>query len=355
VSEIAGLLSRHGHTVRVLERHSDEATRGQAARALVAGGADPDEVDAAVSEFQPDVVHAHNLHPLFGWRALAAARARGVRTVLHLHNFRLFCAIAVAYRDGAPCHRCRGTNTWPGLRLRCRGSLSEAAVYALGLHRQQPRLFQHTDRFVVLSEGHGAQLKELGLPDERTVTLPNFIPQDDVAATSPARAGRYALVSGRLVPEKGFDTAIAAARNARVPLVVAGEGPDEPRLRRLAGDYDARFCGQLTPEELAEARRSAAVVLVPSRCEEACPYSVLDALAAGIPLLVSDRGGLPEMVDAEAVLPADDELAWTAALGAAWRDPGGRTEAGDQGLARAREKFGERRFYNRLLEVYGQG
>src|SRR5438067_13112918 len=122
VSDITGLLSRRGHTVRVLERSSGEVSRLRAGRAMIRGGADPAEVDAAIQELEPHVVHAHNVHPLFGWRALAAARARGVRTVLHVHNFRLFCAIAVAYRDGAPCFRCRGEDTWPRLRLRCRGS-----------------------------------------------------------------------------------------------------------------------------------------------------------------------------------------------------------------------------------------
>src|SRR5205807_1582861 len=130
------------------------------------------------------------------------------------------CAIAVAYRDGAPCFRCRGSNTLPGLRLRCRGSLTEAAVYAAGLHRQQPRLYEHTDRFVTVAEAHAARLHELGLPADRTVTLPNFVPAASFAPRSRAHEGRYALLTGRLVEEKGFDTAIRAARAAGAPLVV---------------------------------------------------------------------------------------------------------------------------------------
>src|SRR3989440_7375480 len=113
-----------------------------ATRGLLSGGLSPVEVKDAVRRIDADVVHAHNLHPMLGWRALAAARAAGARTVLHLHNFRLFCAIGIAYRDGAPCFRCRRGRTLPGLRLRCRGSVPEAAVYAAGLLRQQPRLLQ---------------------------------------------------------------------------------------------------------------------------------------------------------------------------------------------------------------------
>ncbi len=355
VGDIAELLARRGHTVERLERSSREAGRVRAARSLLEGGLDPDEVGDAVRRLRADVVHAHNVHPLFGWRALAAARAAGARTVLHVHNFRLFCAIAVAYRDGAPCYRCQGRDTLPGLRLRCRGSLPEAAVYAAALHRQQPHLFEHSDRFVGLSAAHGQRLRELGLPPEKTSSLPNFIPTHQFAERSDAGAGEFALVAGRLVEEKGYDTAIRAARAAGVPLLIAGEGPDEPRLRRLAAGGQVRFSGLLAPEALAEVRRQAAVVLVPSRCEEACPYAVLDAFAAGIPVLGSNRGGVPELVGPEAALDPEDPDAWAAALAALWADPARRTAVGNELLVQARGGLGEEKYYERLIEIYAGG
>src|SRR5437588_4163263 len=163
VADGAALLRRHGHEVQVLERSSSELGSGAAALALARGGKGEAEVAELVRSFAPQVVHVHNVHPRFGWRALAAARAGGARTVLHLHNFRLFCAIAVAYREGAPCFRCHGRNPWPGLALRCRGSLPEAAAYAVGLYRQQPHLLDQADRLVALSEAHAARLRSLGL------------------------------------------------------------------------------------------------------------------------------------------------------------------------------------------------
>jgi glycosyltransferase involved in cell wall biosynthesis len=299
-------------------------------------------------------VHAHNLHPLFGWRSLAAAKAAGARTVVHVHNFRLFCAIAVAYRDGAICHRCRGRDTRAGLRLRCRGSLAEATVYAAGLALQQPQLFAHTDQFVAPSDAHAARLYELGLPRGTTTSLLNFIPSHEFAARSSAGQGRHALVAGRLVEEKGYDTAILAARAADVPLVIAGTGPDEPRLRRLAAGGDVRFTGLLAQAELAEIRRHAAVVLVPSRWEEPCPYAAVDALAAGVPVLASDRGGLPELVGAKAALNAEDAGAWAGALRNLWENPARREELGAQLLSRARERLSEDRYYDALMRVYSR-
>ena len=353
VRETADLLRRHGHLAAVLERASSDTGALRAGRAMLSGGEDPGAVADAVRADRIDVVHAHNLHPLFGWRALAAARAAGARTVLHLHNFRLYCAIGVAYRAGAPCHECRGRGTLPGVVHRCRGSLAEAGVYAAGLASQQRRLLAGADRLVVLSQGHGQLLRGHGLPWDRVSVLPNFIPDGGWAAASAAGLGAYALASGRLVQEKGFDVAVLAARAAGVPLVIAGTGPDEGRLRELAAGAEVRFAGWLSPDELAAVRSSAGVVLAPSRCEEACPYAVLDALAAGVPVLASERGGLPEMVGQEAVLPAGDVPAWTERLASVWANADERRRRGEAALAAARVRFGEQTHLAALLEVYG--
>jgi len=355
VASARDLLRARGHEVELLERSSASAGRLRAARGIVGGGVDPDEIGAAVRALGADVVHAHNVHPLFGWRALAAAQAAGARTVLHLHNYRLVCAVSVAYRDGERCYECSGRNTLPGLRHRCRDSLAEAVSYAAGLARQQPKLLEHADRLVAVSGALADKLGELGIPRRRITVLPNCVSSGMFTASSRADVGEYALVAGRLVPEKGFDTAIEAARKAGVPLVVAGEGPDTERLQRIAaGSHGVRFTGLLSHAELAGIRARAAIVLIPSLWDEPAPYVALEALAAGVPVLASDRGGLPELVgSADAVLAAGDAGAWAAKIGELWRDPAARKSLGDAGIARARAVYGEDAYYEALMEIYG--
>jgi len=352
VEEIARLLQERGHTAEVLERSSGDLGRARAAASLWHGGLEEEAVTRAVRSLRADVVHAHNVHPRFGWRALAAGRSAGARVVLHLHNFRLFCAIGVAYRDGAPCFRCHHGYTRPGLRLRCRGSVPEAAAYAAGLHRQLPQLIGCADRLVTVSEATLRRLVALGVPAGQIVSLPNFVPAAAFANRSRADQGRHALVAGRLVPEKGFDTAVLACRAAGVPLVVAGEGSDELRLRQLADGAEVRFAGMLAREELARIRADAALVLAPSRSDDACPYAVVEALAAGVPVLASNRGGLPELAGAAGTLPADDVAAWTRAVARAWSDPARRLARGEAALAHARERYHPDVYYKGLMGVY---
>jgi hypothetical protein len=144
-------LAAAGVEHRALVRDSGQAGRAGAAAGMLRGGADPDEVGGAARELGATVVHAHNLQPLLGPRALAAGREAGARTVLHLHNFRLFCAIGVAFRLGEPCFRCHHGRTFPGFVLNCRRSLPESAVYATALSQQYEPLLELVDRFVTPS------------------------------------------------------------------------------------------------------------------------------------------------------------------------------------------------------------
>jgi glycosyltransferase involved in cell wall biosynthesis len=354
VSNLVEMLSRHGHAVTLLERSSAGLGRVAAARALTGGGVDPEEVSIAVQRFGADVVHAHNVHPLFGWRALQAAGAAGAAVVLHLHNLRLFCAVAIGYRAGHPCFECRGRNTLPGVAHRCRGSAAESLTYAVGLTRAQQRLLAYADRFITVSQFTAGKLMHSGLPGRFTDVLPNFIPDDDHSARSAAVDGTYGLASGRLVPEKGFDTAIAAARASNVPLVIAGDGPDAPRLAALADGADVRLLGRVAPERLAELRRSAAFVVVPSRCDDACPYAATEALADGVPVIGSTRGGLPELLGGQLTLDADDIDQWASQMSRLWCDPTARSELGASALETARALLSEERYHADLERIYDQ-
>ena len=123
VEDLARLVrDQLGEPVRTLERDSPPSARGGRPPGCCAAGLDPAEVARAVRESGARVVHAHNLQPSLGWRALAAAREAGARVILHLHQYRLVCAVGVCFTDGQECTRCHGRNTAPGILRNCRGS-----------------------------------------------------------------------------------------------------------------------------------------------------------------------------------------------------------------------------------------
>lgn len=308
---------RMGEPAELLRRDSASLGRARAAVGLIRGGLQPADVGRAVRLSGARVVHAHNLNPAFGWRALAAARQAGARVVLHLHQYRLVCAIGVCYTRGAECTRCHGRDTLPGVRLRCRGSLPEAAAYGAALSLWQRRLVEQADAVIVPSAFARERLRELGapLPWDRVHVLPP--PVRACATGTRTQAGEgYALVVSRLAGEKGVDVAIAASRLAGVPLLIAGEGPERDALERMAsvGGGDVRFAGHVTAAELNELRAGAAIALVPSRSAETFGMAAAEAMACGLPVAASRVGALPELVDEQGLAAPGDARALAGAI-----------------------------------------
>jgi glycosyltransferase involved in cell wall biosynthesis len=339
-----------GEPAELLERDSSRVRRGGAALALARGGAEPRDVARAVRLSGARVVHAHNLQPTFGWRALAAARAAGARVVVHLHQYRLVCAIGVCYTRGQECTRCHARNTLPGVRLNCRGNVGEALAYGAALSLWQRRLVEQADAVIVPSVFARERLRELGAPLawERVHVLAPPLregltgPQVDVAG------GSYALFVGRLSPEKGVDVAIDACRMAGIALVVAGDGPERAALETRAGDAPVRLAGRVDDDEHERLRRGAALALAPSRSGESFGLAAAEAMAAGLPVAASRVGALPELVDDDALVAPGDARALAEAIA---RLAGDRA-AGERGRARVRELCAPEVVARALADIY---
>jgi glycosyltransferase involved in cell wall biosynthesis len=361
-----------GEPVELLSRSSVDLGRGGAALGLLRGGLRPQEVTRAVADGGARVVHAHNLHPALGWRALAAARAAGARVVLHLHQYRLVCAIGVCFTRGAECTRCHARDTLPGVRLNCRGSVPEAAAYAASLALWQRRLVEQADAFVVPSDFARERLRALGAPlpwDRVHVIAPPIralaredAPDAGAGAAAGPGAGSYALVVSRLAPEKGVDVAIDACRLAGMPLVIAGDGPQRAQLQARAGGGASpgaerggcaavTFAGRVDDTELARLRAGASIALVPSRAAETFGLAAAEALAAGLPVAASRVGALPELLDERALVAPGDPHALARAIG---RLAGDRA-AGMQGRERVRALCSPEAVAAELTRLYDGG
>ncbi|MGK2938637.1 MAG: glycosyltransferase [Solirubrobacteraceae bacterium] len=339
---------RLGEDEALLERDSGTLAGPAAAAGLLRGGTHPDEVADAVRDVGARVVHAHNLLPTYGWRALAAARQAGARTVLQLHNYRLVCAVAVCFTDGEECTRCHGRDTRPGIRRNCRGSRAEALAYGAGIALWQERTVAHADAIVVPSAFALRRLRDLGAPLGDVPVHVIGHPVAPTAERSAAAAGTYALVASRLSPEKGVDIAIAACRRAGIPLVIAGDGEQRAELERAAAGADVTFRGAVPSDEVSRLRAGAGLALVPSRSAETFGLAAAEAMAAGVPVVGSAVGALPELLAPDAQVPPGDPEALAAVAGARFAD----AAAGDADLARVRAVAAPECVAQRLAEAY---
>ena len=358
VDDLVELVREHLHEpAERLERDSAALAAPTAAAALLRGGFAPSEVARAVRLTGARVVHAHNLLPLLGWRALAAARAAGARVVLHLHQYRLVCATGVCFTAGEECTRCHGANTLPGIRRNCRGSAPEALAYGAALALWQRRTAELADAVIVPSRFARERLRALGAPLcwERVHVLPPPVQPSDPGVAGDLDPGLpkepFALVVSRLAPEKGVDVAIDACRMAGMPLVIAGEGPEHAALRERVRGAEVRFLGRVGDGELAALRRRAAVALVPSRSAETFGIALAEAMADGVPAVASRVGALPELLDEQGLVEPGNARALAAALARR----AGDGDAAERGRATIAERCSPEALAPALSAIYDGG
>jgi teichuronic acid biosynthesis glycosyltransferase TuaC len=293
-----------------------------------------------VGEDSPPVLHPRTLHvPFRGRRFYAGLFAASVFVPLarEARRFRPDVLLSAwAYPDGTAAVLLARLLGLPSV-VRAMGSDINDHAHRPGKRGQIAWAMRSATRVVAVSAALGDAVAGLGVPKERIVTIPTgvdgrrFHPRDRAAARAEIGvSGRCLLVPGRLAREKGIDVllhALAGLERSDVTLLLAGEGPERPRLAALAAALGitarVRFEGFQPEARMPVYYAAADLVCLPSR-EEGWPDALMESLACGCPFVASDVGGVPEIRDLTGdgiVVPPNDPRALAAALaGALTRD-----------------------------------
>lgn len=323
-------------------------------------------IGRALRRHRPDIVHLHNIAHHFSPSILDEIAGSGVPAVQTVHDFKLLCPTYLMLRHGEICELCAAGNVTHAVIHRCnRGSLAMSAVSAIesGLARLR-RSYDHVRLYLCPSEFLRDKLARRGIAAERLVHLPLFVDPARLGTGGPTEQGDdgFALFVGRLSPEKGVGTLLAAAELAReVPLVIAGEGPmgeavaAERARRRLD---QVRLVGRLAGDELAALWRKAAFTVVPSECYENFPLVVVESFALGKPVVGSALGGVAELVGTDGdngvlVPPKTPALLAEAMLGL-YRDRLRRREMGEAARHASITRYTPELHYERLMSAYAE-
>ena len=341
------LLLARGHEVTLIEADNDAIVGPLAkVRAALATPYNPARrrwITREVRRTGAQIVHVHNAFPRFSPSVLDGAADAGAAVVQTLHNYRAICANGLLLREGVVCEACVGRIGWPAIRHGCyRGSAAgSAAVVAM---QQAARLGKIWDRparrLIALTEFARDKFVGGGLPAERIVVKPNFIDKVEPAATSNQRAG--IVFVGRLSREKGVDTFVDAARLLpHVAFTVIGSGPDEGRLRNAAPG-NVTLTGALPNAAARTATARASALVMPSIWYEGFPMTVLEAFAAGTPVIAAHIGSLPEIVaeGAGLLFTPGDPSSLAAAITQMLSNPAAMTRMGQAGRERAVTLYG---------------
>jgi len=313
---------------------------------------------AIVRAFRPDVVHFHGIHRQLSPSIMLVARRHNVAAVQTFHDHQAVCPADVLLLGGLePCSppRCSRFNPLPCVAHRCHhGSAAASALSAaeFAWRHNVLRYASLLDVAIAPSRYLAETLAGSGWHQTPLRILPNAA---SVTRVSPP--GDHFLYAGRLSVEKGVSTLLDAAASADASLVIAGEGPLRQPLERAAatGRVSVTFLGRVESDDVSRLISACRAVVVPSLCVENAPLVILEAMAAGRPVIASRVGGIPEQVRDGVdglLVSAGDSASLAAALRRLTEDAGLARAMGESGRTRVLEAFSPEAHVHGLVEVY---
>jgi len=362
------LLQQHGHEIVTYQRSNHEIEqlsmfeRIALVTRIIAAEDSKQQVWKILEMFQPDLVHAHNTFMMISPSVYEACGEAHVPVLQTLQNYRLLCPAALLFRDGHVCEECSEhgltRSVWHGCYRYSRPTTAAVALM-LKTHRERRTWTDAVTGYVVATEFARQKFIHGGLPAEKIFVKPNFVDPDPGERSQP---GDYALFVGRLSPEKGVSTLLAAwsRLGPSIPLVIAGDGPLRPRLEAEVAKNNLRqvsFRGRLNPSETRAAMKQARFLVLPSLWYEGFPMVMAESLACGTPVLGSRLGAIEEIsTDGRTGLhftpgdPTDlgEKVEW------AWNHPSELTAMGREARLDYESRYTSEMNYSLLMAIYQQ-
>lgn len=281
------------------------------ARSLVYSKESLEKFERLCERVKPNVIHMNLVHRQITLSILDAPylAEHRVPVLFTSHDYILVCPnYLMLDGSGAVCEACLGGDFSNCLKRKCvKGSTAKSAMAMIEADwYKRHRTYSKIDRIIAPSEFMRSKLIQGGFPEHQVVHLQNFA-KDDVLDWSRSTDDKtdwmhpYILYFGRLSREKGVDILVDAFERAlpqmpdNVRLVIAGDGPERAALEKKSSER-VQFVGFKQGDELEKLVSGATFACCPSVWRENMPYSIVEALAEGTPVVGSSIGGIPEVV-----------------------------------------------------------
>ena len=249
-----------------------------------------------LNSFSPEVVHLNNFNYQLTPTVIQAVRDwekssnNRVKIIYTAHDYQLICPNHAMFNNGKICRECSGGKFISCLKGKCIHSSALKSLFGAmeAYFWTNKGIYEQLDKIICCSEFMKSKLDEYPIFKNKTVTMHNFI-----ESTSGVECEKedYVLYFGRLSEEKGIDTILNCKD---VKFKVAGTGEYEEKIKSAD---NIEYLGFKTGDELKELISKARLTVYPSVWYENCPFSVMESIMYGTPVVGSKIGGIPELID----------------------------------------------------------
>lgn len=375
--ELGKLLKKHGHEVAYFSMKDEkniktgdkeyfvepiDLNNGSKLKALdvIYSKANKKKMQEALEDFKPDIVHLNNFQRQLSASIVDAIKGKNIPIVFTAHDVQAICpAITMLDNEKNICEKCSGGKYLNCIKKKCnKGSTLKSLVGAIeGKYYRNHKIYiNKIDYIITPSEFYKTKFIEDGMPENKIEAIHNFINVDQYAVETQDYG--YALYFGRLSKEKGILTLIEAFSKCKNGvLYIAGTGPEEENITNIIKEKKLqdriKLLGFLDKEQMTDTVRKCKFVVVPSIWYENCPYSILETLAIGKPIIGANIGGIPELVEDEEngfIYKNEEEL--TNRMNQLFENNELVQKFSQKSKEFAKEKYDEEEYYVRLEKIY---
>ncbi len=320
------------------------------------------KMEEALDDFKPDIVHLNNFQRQLSVSIIEPIKKRNIPIVFTAHDVQAICpAITMMDNDKNICERCIGGKYSNCIKKKCnKGSTLKSVIGAIeGKYYRNKKIYtEKIDKIISPSEFYKSKFIEDGVQAEKVVAMHNFvdIEQYDVELQDDG----YALYIGRLSKEKGILNLINAfAKLDSGKLYIAGEGPEKDNIEKFIKENNleqrVELLGFLSKEEVIDWTRKCRFTVVPSIWYENCPYSVMETLAIGKPVVGANIAGIPELVKDNRsgfIYKYDDINDLADKMRILFEDRNLAEEFGKNAKMDAKELYAKDVYYKKIMDIY---
>ena len=217
------------------------------------------------------------------------------------HDLKMLCPNYKMLTQGCICEKCKGDKYYNCVRNKCmKGSVLKSFVGTIEAYVNKWRnAYDKIDYIITPSKFYKEKFIEFGIEEKKVIHIPNFLNNDNIEYDKLEKKDYY-LYFGRLSEEKGIMTLVDAFQKIKLKLKIVGTGPLKENIEKYINEKNLNnieVLGFKNGKELNTILGNAKCVILPSEWYENGPYSAIEALKLGRPLIGSDLGGIPELID----------------------------------------------------------
>ncbi len=249
----------------------------------------------------PDIAHLHIFQHQLTPSILHEIKKHNVKIINTVHDLKVICPNYKMLNRKGICEECKGGKYYNCVKNRCMKNSILKSIVAMNeaYINNFIKSYNYIDKFICPSRFYVEKLKQFGINNEKLIYIPNFINEEEYEYS--IYEEDYFLFVGRIIEEKGIEMLIDAMKNIKGGrLVIAGTGPLEEKIRKKIEYLNLKnvtMVGFLDSNKINELMRRCRFLIIPSLWYENCPMVVLEAMACGKPIIGSDMGGIPELVN----------------------------------------------------------